>query len=54
MTEEEAVRMLCAVRVYCQPEHRAAVERAILALRQLHIRAEKNSILTKTGNGAKE
>lgn len=32
MTDEQAVRLLRAVRVYCQPEHLPAVERAILLL----------------------
>lgn len=32
MTDEQAVRLLKAVRVYCQPEHLAAVERAIVVL----------------------
>lgn len=32
MTDEQAVRMLKAVRVYCQPEHRLAIERAIVVL----------------------
>jgi len=32
MTNEQAVRMLKAVRVYCQPEHLPAVERAIMML----------------------
>ena len=32
MTDEQAVQMLKAVRVYCQPAHRPAVERAIAVL----------------------
>jgi len=32
MTDEQAVRMLRAVRLYCQPEHLPAVERAIAVL----------------------
>lgn len=32
MTDEQAVRMLKAVRIYCQPEHLLAVERAIVVL----------------------
>ena len=34
MTDEQAVRLLKAVRVYCQPEHLPAVERAIIVLRR--------------------
>ena len=32
MTREEAIRILRAVRVYCQPEHLPAVDRAIAEL----------------------
>lgn len=32
MSDEQAVRMLKAVRVYCQPEHLPAIERAIVVL----------------------
>lgn len=32
MTDEQAVRMLKAVRFYCQPEHLPAVDRAIAVL----------------------
>ena len=32
MSDEQAVRMLNAVRVYCQPEHLPAIERAIVVL----------------------
>lgn len=32
MTDEQAVRLLKAVRAYCQPEHLPAVERAIIVL----------------------
>lgn len=32
MTDEQAVRMLKAVRVYCQPEHLPAVDHALVAL----------------------
>lgn len=32
MTDREAIRALNAVRVYCQPEHLPAVDRAIAAL----------------------
>lgn len=34
MTREEAIRMLRAVRVYCQPEHLPAVELAIAVLKE--------------------
>ena len=34
MTREEAIRMLRAVRVYCQPEHLPAVNLAIAALQE--------------------
>ena len=34
MTREEAIRMLRAVRAYCQPDHLPAVELAIAALRK--------------------
>lgn len=63
MKREETIRMLRAVRVYCQPEHRPAVEQAIGELLRAKtaegvgvdgLCAEKNSILTKTGNEAKE
>lgn len=33
MTREQAIRMLQAVRVYCQPEHLPAVDLAIAALK---------------------
>lgn len=38
MSDEQVVRMLKAVRVYCQPEHLPAIERAIVVL----IREGKN------------
>lgn len=43
MTDEQAVRMLKAVRVYCQPEHRMAIERAIVLLnREKKTQGSKN------------
>ena len=32
MTDEQAVRLLKAVRAYCQPEHLQAVDHAMVAL----------------------
>lgn len=32
MTDKQAIRMLKAVRAYCQPEHLPAVDHAMMAL----------------------
>ena len=45
MTDEQALRQLRAVRAYCQPEHLAAVDHAMVALMARAQENKKNAPL---------
>ena len=46
MTDEQAMRMLKAVRAYCQPEHLPAVDHALVVLGG-RMRARKEEVSEK-------